>query len=144
MLGSDVASDGAALVFLQRVVVEGVVVVPVVLVVELVVVVLGICAEFDVGERAGALAEQPVVEALLQFPRFAEPASSSFSRHDVTCLARQRTGTVCCRNRSPRRLQFWKLQLTGRADSRNGPRGPRRRPVCGWSDRNDPWASPWV
>src|SRR3954471_4182907 len=101
--GQGVRSDGAALVFLERVVVEGVVVVPVVLVVELVVV-LRVSVEVDVGERARALAEQPVVEALLQFPRFAEPASSSFSRHVVTCLARQRTGTVCCRNRSPRRL----------------------------------------
>ena len=87
---TDAASDGPALVFLQRVVVEGVVV-P--LVVVDVVLVFGVRVEVDVGEGAGAFTEQAVVEALLQFPRFAEPASSSFSRHVVTCLARQRIVT---------------------------------------------------
>jgi hypothetical protein len=64
----------------ERVVVERIVVPPVVVIV--VEVVVGILdPELDVGEGAGAFPEQAVVEALLQFPRFTEPASSSFSRH---------------------------------------------------------------
>src|SRR3954469_14534459 len=80
-------SDRPALVFLQRIVVEGVVV-PLVVVEVVFVFVFGVRVEVDVGEGSGAFTEQAVVEALLQFPRFTEPASSSFSRHVVTCLAR--------------------------------------------------------
>ena len=58
-----------------------VLVVPLVVVVDVLVGLLG-----DVGERAGAFAEQPVVVALLELPRFTEPARSSFSGHVVTCL----------------------------------------------------------
>ncbi len=70
----------------ERVVVERVVVPAVVIVVEIVVGILD--AELDVGEGAGPFPEQAVVEALLQFPRFTEPASSSFSRHVSPALQR--------------------------------------------------------
>src|SRR4029077_5778261 len=146
-----VRSDGPALVFLQRVVVEGIVV-P--LVVVGVVVVFGVRVEVDVGEGAGAFTEQAVVEALLQFPRFAEPASSSFSRHVVTCLARAAKSSLhrwpeprlcpfILPQPEPRRVQFAGVQhLTGTADSRNGRDVPLRPLASGSSGRISPSATP--
>src|SRR5439155_8785563 len=49
-------------------------------------------AFLDVGQRAAALGEQVVVEALLELAGLAEPAGTSFSGHLVTYLAGAGTG----------------------------------------------------
>jgi hypothetical protein len=60
--------------FLELVIVE--------LVVREVVVVLAV----QIGKGARTFTEESVVVALLEFPRLAKPARSSFSGHVVTCL----------------------------------------------------------
>ena len=75
----------------------------------------------DVGQRAGALPEQPVVEALLELARFTEPARSSFSGHVVTCLGVVATHYAACAPGERRR-----------ALGRFRPISARTRPRKGW------------
>ena len=107
----------------------------------------------DVGERAGAFAEQPVVVALLELARLAETASSSFSGHVVTCLGSGRVDVSGRRGRNARsgtagaRARCHPASLLHRDAcfiERHGPdQAAIRRPVCpGIMPRRDPARPP--
>src|SRR4029079_14524793 len=88
----------------------------VVVLVEVVVVEVVVVLAVEVGKAAGTLAKQPVVVALLEFPRPTEPARSSFSGHVVTCLGVR--GPLC--RAVPRSGPFSAERWTRTADGAPG------------------------
>src|SRR5262249_24989518 len=75
---------------------ERVVLVPVVVFVDVVVVPAGVVVVGDVGQRPFALAEQPIVEPLLQLARFTKATGTSLPGHGFTYLvSRPRGGGRC-------------------------------------------------